>query len=96
MIKKELTLCILSVCLFSCKDNKGTIAPFSVPEQGNIIAELNITENGDTVVSCDIEKVSYSFSLKIMGTSVFIVARNLENSICCLFSSTFLRNAPFN
>ena len=37
-----------------------------------------------------------SFSLKIMGTSVFIVARNLENSICCLFSSTFLRNAPFN
>ena len=65
MIKKELTLCILSVCLFSCKDNKGTIAPFGVPEQGNIIAELNITENGDTVVSCDIEKVSYSFSLKI-------------------------------
>ena len=65
MIKKELILCILAVCLFSCKDNKGTIAPFGVPEQGNIIAELNITENGDTVVSCDIEKVSYSFSLKI-------------------------------
>ena len=30
------------------------------------------------------------------GTSVFIVARNLENSICSLFSSTFFFIAPLS
>ena len=37
-----------------------------------------------------------SSSSKVKGTSVFIVARNFENFICSIFSSTFLRRAPLS
>jgi len=36
------------------------------------------------------------FSSKVKGTSVLMVAKNLENSICERFSSTLVFKAPFN
>lgn len=59
---------LFSACcltLFSCKENKAKIAPYGTPNDCNVIAELKVTENGDTVTICDLEKVSSSFSVKI-------------------------------
>ncbi len=44
-------------------------------------------------LGADILSASRSRSI---GTSVLIVTRNFENSICSLFSSTFFFNAPFS
>lgn len=59
---------LFSACcltLFSCKENKAKIAPYGTPNDCNVIAELKVTENGDTVTICDLEKVSSSFLVKI-------------------------------
>ena len=70
---------LLIAILFSCNNRDIRIAPWGLPENGNIIARQEVVGE-DTIIICSLDEVSKSLTIKVSDLVDSLELIKLENT----------------